>query len=85
MNPWWAATLDDSNHPSWLFKEQISGRSQDLPDLFCPTGAIWISRTPDLRLARLYTSDVAFYELPWQSSMDIDDQSDLVMARYYLK
>ena len=24
-----------------LFQEQMTVRSQDLPELFCPTGAIW--------------------------------------------
>ena len=42
MNPWWAHRVDSNGFALPIFKENDRmKRSQDQPDLFCPTGAIW--------------------------------------------
>jgi CMP-N-acetylneuraminic acid synthetase len=82
MNPWWAVTLADDGTPSPLFPEALKTRSQDLPTLYCPTGAIWIARTDVLLNARtFYCPGHRFFPLTWQSALDIDDAEDLAMAR----
>jgi N-acylneuraminate cytidylyltransferase len=82
MNPWWAAKLDGQTRPDYLFPEARIARSQDLPPLYCPSGAIWIARGPVLKSARtFYSSNHIFHSLSWVSAMDIDDAEDLEMAR----
>jgi N-acylneuraminate cytidylyltransferase len=82
MNPWWALRLDDKGRGDPLFPEAVEQRSQDLPPLYCPSGAIWIARTDALREARtFYGPDHRFHCLPWMSALDIDDDDDLALAR----
>lgn len=81
MNPWWAFTLDDKKSPVRLFENKII-RSQDLPPLFCPTGAVWIANWKALKEAgTFYGRDHRFYELDWKKSIDIDDYEDMKLAR----
>ena len=81
MNPWWAATLSEDGHPRRLFPEAAQARSQDLPPLYCPTGAIWIAKVARLiEHQTYYTPDCIFWPMPWQHAIDIDDQEDLRMA-----
>jgi N-acylneuraminate cytidylyltransferase len=81
MNPWWAAKLDEGGQPDYLFPEARLARSQDLPPLYCPSGAIWISQTTALRAEKtFYQPGHSFYTLSWMSAMDIDDAEDLAMA-----
>lgn len=37
-----------------IFPEQISKRSQDLPEVFCPTGAVWWTKTDVLRQEKTF-------------------------------
>ena len=88
MNPWWAAQLDSSGKPVRLFPEAIAKRSQDLPDLFCPTGAIWVASADALRDAQtFYGPGHRFEPMPWENGVDIDDEDDLKFAQalVYLK
>ena len=82
MNPWWAARLDEEGMPHYLFEETRKTRSQDLPELFCPTGAVWISRVEALKSeGTFYLSGHTFFPLNWISAVDIDDEHDLAMAK----
>ncbi|GGI82154.1 acylneuraminate cytidylyltransferase family protein [Legionella impletisoli] len=82
MNPWWAVELDKNNNPSPLFKEALTKRSQDLPNLFCPSGAIWIAKPEFLIKAKtFYCRGHIFWEMPWKAAIDIDDEADLFMAK----
>ncbi|MBI4995419.1 MAG: acylneuraminate cytidylyltransferase family protein [Rhodocyclales bacterium] len=82
MNPWWAAKLDDGGRPEYLFPEARLSRSQDLPPLYCPSGALWIARREALQSARsFYAAGHLLHPLDWMSAMDIDDEDDLRMAR----
>lgn len=82
MNPWWAARLDEQCKPDYLFPEARISRSQDLPPLYCPSGAIWIARVPVLKAVKtFYATGHTFYPLSWMSAMDIDDVEDLELAK----
>lgn len=81
MNPWWSVRLDETGHPERLFPEAASQRSQDLPELFCPTGAIWIANADDLLMSKtFYGPNHVFEPIPWESAVDIDDYDDLRLA-----
>lgn len=82
MNPWWAVTLDEDGNPTPRFPEAMNVRSQDLPALYCPTGAIWIARAAAfLDAGTFYGPGHRFAPLSWTAAVDIDDFEDLVMAR----
>ena len=81
MNPWWAATVDKNNKPSFIFDQAFSARSQDLPELYCPTGAIWVSRVEELKTHKtFYSPDFIFHETGWKFFVDIDKYEDLDFA-----
>jgi len=80
-NPWWAVTLDAENKPKKLFPDAFKSRSQDLSDLYCPTGAIWISKVDKLiQSGTFYSSDHRFFPISWCNSVDIDTPDDWAMA-----
>lgn len=81
MNPWWAAKMDSVGRPEWIFPEAKYSRSQDLPDLHCPSGAIWIAKTDSLKAHQsFYLPDHILNVMNWISAMDIDDEEDWAMA-----
>ncbi len=82
MNPWWATKLDVQGTPDYLFPEARLERSQDLPPLYCPSGAIWIAHAQSLKTEKtFYLTGHTFHPLNWVSAMDIDDAEDLEMAK----
>lgn len=85
MNPWWAVKLDDQNRPSPMFPEALKTRSQDLPPLYCPTGAIWLAKPSALLRSRsFYGPGYKFFPLDWRAAVDIDDYEDMAMAQAVL-
>ncbi|MDA8865591.1 acylneuraminate cytidylyltransferase family protein [Gammaproteobacteria bacterium] len=82
MNPWWAFKLDEQKNHSFLFDNKIKMRSQDLDDLFCPTGSIWMARAEEFKRSKsFYGKKQKFGEISWVSAMDIDDENDLDFAK----
>ncbi len=87
MNPWWANTIDGNFRPTWLFPDGFR-RSQDLPKLYCPTGAIWIARAEPFKKEKtFYGPNHVFWPMDWMSAVDIDEQEDVVLAEtlYYVR
>jgi N-acylneuraminate cytidylyltransferase len=82
LNAWWAVRLTAGGYGEWLFPGTIDQRSQDLPPLYCPTGAIWIARAAALIASgTFYGPGHRFEPLPLFSAIDIDDEQDLAFAR----
>ena len=86
FNPWWAFSGSSDTKYEFIHKEKIKCRSQDLPTLFCPSGAIWMSKCDHLKKHHsFYSSSTKYKELEIMSAVDIDDLEDLDMARaFYL-
>lgn len=81
MNPWWAVKLGPDNQPEPLIPASLESRSQDLPHLYCPTGAIWIARLGALKASEtFYGPGHRFFPIDWKAAVDIDDHEDLAMA-----
>lgn len=81
MNPWWAYKIRTDGSPEPVFPGAISTRSQDLPKLFCPTGAIWIANIDALKKSSsFYGQDFKLFEMDWVSAIDIDDMDDFMLA-----
>ncbi|CAL2105875.1 CMP-N-acetylneuraminic acid synthetase [Tenacibaculum sp. 190524A02b] len=87
MNPWWAHTIEDDNRGKLLLsKNDITTRSQDLKDLYCITGAIWIADTKDiLKSGTFYGENYTLKPIDWKNAIDIDDYEDLEMANVIYK
>jgi CMP-N-acetylneuraminic acid synthetase len=82
MNPWWSATINADSAPEWLFPDALNRRSQDLPPLYCPSGAIWIAETASLlRSGTFHARPMVFHPMDWKSAIDIDDAEDLELAK----
>jgi len=81
MNPWWAMKVNKNMNTEPIFPEALRKRSQDLDELFCPTGAIWIAKTEALKKSgTFYSPSYRVHELTWESAVDIDEEADLRMA-----
>jgi CMP-N-acetylneuraminic acid synthetase len=82
MNPWWSVKLDENKKPEWMLPEGFNKRSQDLPNLYCPSGVIWIAKVNALFESNtFYGPDFKFCEIDWKSAVDIDDYNDLEFAK----
>ncbi len=82
MNPWWAVKLAEDKLPNSLFPEALKTRSQDLEELYCPTGAVWIAgREALVKEGTFYGQGHIFHPMDWKYAVDIDNYEDLEMAR----
>lgn len=85
QNPWWALRRNEAFILEPLFNDAMTARSQDLPELFCPTGAVWWARTDALRREGTYhVLGRTGWEIPWVRGLDIDTEDDWVMAEVLL-
>lgn len=81
QNPWWALRRDENLVLEALFEEAMTKRGQDLPGLFCPTGAVWWAQADALRREGTYhIVGRTGWEIPWTRGVDIDTEDDWVMA-----
>lgn len=82
MNPWWASTINEKGEAKQLFPEASLKRSQDLPELLCPTGAIWVAkREALLKSCSFYGPNYCLEEMDWIDGTDIDTTNDLKVAK----
>ena len=81
QNPWWAMRQDRHHVLDPIFRDYMTVRSQDLPELYCPTGAIWWMKADILRQERsFHIPGRTGWEIPWQRGVDLDTQDDWDLA-----
>lgn len=81
QSPQWA--VDKMANP--VFQNEF-GRSQDLPELYCPTGAAWWALATPLILERsFYMRGRTGWYIPWERAIDIDTPEDLQLAKTLLR
>jgi CMP-N-acetylneuraminic acid synthetase len=86
QNPWWAMRRDEHLVLAPLFEDVATARSQDLPELFCPTGAVWWAKADALRREGTYhMAGRTGWEIPWRRGIDIDTEDDWEMAEVLMK
>jgi N-acylneuraminate cytidylyltransferase len=86
LNPWWAMTMDNRKRLNLLFEGKTSVRSQDLPEVYCPTGAIWWAKAAVLRREETFhIAERTGWEMPWQRAVDIDTGDDWRLAEILLR
>ncbi len=86
MNPWWAFRIKSDGTHEWMLKKGYGKRSQDLDELYCPTGVIWIANVESLKKSNtFYGPGFGFCEINWKRAVDIDNYEDLEFAKalYY--
>lgn len=82
FNPWWAHKRNEDGSYSKIFDGDSNTRSQDLPELLCPTGATWITTKKLLNeYESFYSLAYHFFKIDWKEAVDIDDLQDLEMAK----
>ncbi|KQC08830.1 MAG: acylneuraminate cytidylyltransferase [Candidatus Cloacimonas sp. SDB] len=86
FNPWWAMECDEHHKLSPLFTEQLNKRSQDLPKLYCPTGAIWWAKVESLKKEKTFhTNNKSGWEISVINGIDIDTEEDWEIAELFMK
>jgi CMP-N-acetylneuraminic acid synthetase len=81
QNPWWAMQLSPDLTVEPLFAEAMAQRSQDLPELFCPTGAVWWARSDALQSeSTFHMPGRTGWEIHWIHGMDIDTEDDWLLT-----
>ena len=84
LNPWWAMRRNERHELEPIFREQMAARGQDLPELVCPTGAIWWAQAGALRREKTFhLQNRTGWEIPWQRGIDIDTFEDWTMAEIF--
>jgi N-acylneuraminate cytidylyltransferase len=86
QTPWWAMSRDQNYRLKPTFEDLVTQRSQDLPELFCPTGAIWWATAEALkREETFHMPGRTGWEIPWQRAVDIDTEDDWTMAELLMQ
>lgn len=81
QTPWWAMRRTDDFTLEPMFPREVVMRSQDLPPVFCPTGAIWWARTETLRDAgTFHVPGRTGWEMDPVHAVDIDTEDDWRLA-----
>ena len=80
-NSWWSFYFKNKKIIRF-FPTSLKKRSQDLPDVYTPSGSIWISDVNYLIDQKsFYNSKTKFYPINWYSGIDIDNIDDLKLVR----
>lgn len=86
QNPWWAMQRNAAYQLQPLFQDRVTQRSQDQPELFCPTGAIWWAQADVLREQETFHIEGrSGWEISWQHAVDIDTEEDWAMAETLMR
>ena len=85
-NPWWSLQLEGDGKAKFLFPDMLNKRSQDLPNLYAVSGAIWAAHKQQLLKAKsFYTESKKFLPISRVHALDIDSYEDLEMAEFYIQ
>ncbi len=81
-NPWWSFKFIDEDRYDPFFLDAFNMRSQDLPNIYGLSGAVWVSTFASLERSRSFSRpESRKVEIPWLSGFEIDTPHDLVLAR----
>ena len=85
-NPWWAFKRNDSCEAEFVLSNPVESRSQDRPQLYCPTGSIIFAKCPEFKdNPVLYGAGHKFFPVSWKHGFDIDTPEDMDMGELLLK
>jgi len=83
FNPWWAHCKNQKGEFEKIINTYDNTmRSQDLPELICPSGATWVSDVKKLHeTGTFYSQGYHLHKISWLDAVDIDDMDDLQLAK----
>ncbi len=80
--PFWALHPTDEGLKPFFGDKYFNIRSQELPEVFCPSGAIrWFNVEAFKEVKHFYGPNLKPYIIPWYKAIDIDEYEDLMVAR----
>lgn len=80
-NPFWNFKIEDGKANPLFGWEYFSMRSQDIPKVFSPNGAIYVTTTEELiKNKGFYNNNLSIYIMPKEKSADIDEEIDFKIA-----
>ncbi len=85
--PFWALSDKDEDGNlkqgyQFFFSKKYLTKSQNLPKVYCPSGAFkWIDTKKFVHTKTLYPDDLGVYVLNWLNAIDIDTLDDLLIAK----
>ena len=83
---WWACELNDDGRPSFFFPETLDKRTQDLPKLYAPNGAVMIADyQPLMESETFFGNNFLMYPLGRESCFDIDVEEDFKTAEKMMR
>jgi CMP-N,N'-diacetyllegionaminic acid synthase len=85
-SPYWSFQVERSYLKPLLGKKYLKMRRQDLPRVYLPNGALFVSSPKALyKTKSFYSSRTMPYIMPPERSVDIDCKNDLLYAEILLK
>jgi len=86
-NFWWAMEIKKSYLKPFFTWEKFFARSQDLPKVYTPNGAIYISTPEILKKYKSFyiKNEILPYIMPKERSIDIDYEIDFKLAELIIK
>ncbi len=80
-NPYWAHRINSQGQPEPILDKYIYKRSQDLGEVYCPSGAIWGANCSDLLFTEsFYMNGWSLIKIPRIDATDIDTEEDYQLA-----
>jgi N-acylneuraminate cytidylyltransferase len=80
-NPWWSIRIN-SKKIIRVFKKTYRKRSQDLPILYAPSGAVWIAKYDSfIKSKTFYGKNYSIGELEWTKAIDIDNLEEFNISQ----
>jgi CMP-N-acetylneuraminic acid synthetase len=85
-SPYWSFEVEKGHMKPLFGKKYLGMRRQDLPKVYMPNGALFISSPEELNRAdSFYSSRIIPYIMSAERSIDIDCEIDLLKAEIILK
>lgn len=86
-SPYWCFRFDDDHEFKPLFGGQyLRTRRQELPEIYRPNGAIYITSLSNLNKNKeFYCDNIIPYIMPAEKSIDIDEEIDFTIAEQLIK
>ena len=84
--PYWSFKIEDGYLKPIFGEEYLKKRRQELPKVYIPNGAIFIT-TPDIlkKYRSFYCERTVPYIMPIERSVDIDNEIDFLLAEILIK
>jgi len=84
-SPYWCFKFDDGDFEPLFGDKYLRMRRQELPDVYRPNGAIYITSLINLNKNKeFYCNNIIPYFMPAEKSIDIDEEIDFLLAEQFL-